>query len=459
MTTVGAATSCAKLIIAAGGIVEKQTPQGIRIAVVLRDRYGEEWALPKGKPKEEDNNSFEATALREVNEETGCRAVITGFAGTTSYYHDRAPKTVFFWRMLATDEGRFTPSKEIKKLEWLTPGQAMHRLTHQEERRLVAGVYDKKDDIDIYLPTFARLGRTASLIFTRITAMHRWQRLSATIDAYALELDCRENALRGRHTSSVPCLAEARQALRRARQVLDGHGDIDKGWKYLYAAQRMEILAMEQAQLRTKAIVLLNEAEKMTGWRKDTVRALLGEVESGAVVNAEHVLQASLIIDEHYMNQAYKDGLLRTHIVNLALLLLLQVAFLSVYFSQIKGVFSSTTELALTDEWMFAAVMFFGLMGGTVSAIISAPTTTKSTRVPEMAGTIRVTMLRILMGMVSALLIVMIVKSGIGAQLFNQEIFAKLEKTNYFLLLAAFVAGFSERLVLRSIRLFVDNKP
>lgn len=216
---------------------------------------------------------------------------------------------------------------------------------------------------------------------------------------------------------------------------------------------------MEQAQLRTKAIVLLNEAEKMTGWRKDTVRALLGEVESGAVVNAEHVLQASLIIDEHYMNQAYKDGLLRTHIVNLAMLLLLQVAFLSVYFSEIKGVFSSTTELALTDEWMFAAVMFFGLMGGTVSAILSAPTTTKSTRVPEMAGTIRVTMLRILMGMVSALLIVMIVKSGIGAQLFNQEIFAKLEKTNYFLLLAAFVAGFSERLVLRSIRLFVDNKP
>jgi hypothetical protein len=252
---------------------------------------------------------------------------------------------------------------------------------------------------------------------------------------------------------------EAREALHKARLVLDRQGDIDKGWKYLLVAQRMEIFSMEQGQFRTKAIVLLNESEKLTGWRKDTVRDLLGEVKNGAAITSEDVFQAALIIDEHYMNQAYKDGLLRTHIVNLALILLMEIGFISLNFSQIKGVFSSTTELALTDDWMFVAVMFFGLLGGTVSAILTAPTATRSTRVPEMANTIRVTMLRILMGMVSALLIVMIVKSGFGAQLFNKEIFEKLEKTNYFLLLAAFAAGFSERLVLRSIRLFVDKKP
>lgn len=457
MTTVETALACAKLIIAAGGIVEKQTPQGIRIAVILRNRYGEEWALPKGK--QEEGEPLEETALREVGEETGCQAMITGFAGTSSYYHGNAPKAVFFWKMRAAGDCRFTPSEEIKKLEWLTPLEAIHRLSHDEEKKLVAGLYDKKDDIDIYLPTFARLGKTAGLIFTRITSLHRWQRLSATIDSYALELNCREKIFRARQSGCAPCLEEARQALHQARQALDGQGDIDKGWKYLFAAQRMEILSMEPDQLRTKAIVLLNESGKLTGWRKDTVGDLLGEVESGAAVTAENVLQAALIIDEHYMNQAYKDSLLRTHIVNLALILLLQVAFISCYFSQIKAVFSPTTELALSDNWMFAAVMFFGLLGGTVSAILSAPASPGSTRVPEMAHTIRVTMLRILMGMVSALLIVMIIKSGIGAQLFNKEIFDKLGNTNYFLLLTAFVAGFSERLVLRSIRLFVDIKP
>ncbi|MCK9295846.1 MAG: NUDIX hydrolase [Desulfobulbaceae bacterium] len=457
MTSVEAALACAKLIIAAGGIVEKQTPQGIRIAVILRNRYGEEWALPKGK--QEEGESLEETALREVSEETGCQGMITGFAGTSSYYHGNAPKAVFFWKMRATEGCRFTPSEEIKKLEWLTPPEAIHRLSHAEEKELVAGLYDKKDDIDIYLPTFARWGKTAGLIFTRTTSMQRWRRLSATIDSYALELNCREKVFRARQTCCVTCLEEARQALHQARQALDGQGDIDKGWKYLFAAQRMEILSMEQGQLQSKAIVLLNESEKLTGWRKDTVRDLLGEVECGAALTAENVFQAALIIDEHYMNQAYKDGLLRTHIVNLALILLLQVAFISYSFNQIKRVFSSTTELALSDNWMFVAVMFFGLLGGTVSAILSAPSATRSTRVPEMAHTIRVTLLRILMGMVSALLIVMIIKSGVGAQLFNKVIFESLGKTNYFLLLAAFVSGFSERLVLRSIRLFVDKKP
>ncbi|MBU0908893.1 MAG: hypothetical protein KJ717_04940, partial [Proteobacteria bacterium] len=207
------------------------------------------------------------------------------------------------------------------------------------------------------------------------------------------------------------------------------------------------------------AIVLYNESEKLTGWRKEAVRDLLADVENGAAMNSENVFQAALVIDENYMNQAYKDGLLRSHVVYLALILLVQISFLSFNFSQIKRVFSSATELPLSDDWMFVSVMVFGLLGGTVSAIVSAPTASKSTRVPEMAHTIRVTMLRILMGMVSALLIVMIIKSGIGAQVFNKDIFDKLGKTNYFLLLAAFVSGFSERLVLRSIRLFVDKKP
>jgi len=84
------------VIRAAGGIVWKETPEGRKVAVVHRARYGD-WCLPKGKLKE--NESWEEAALREVKEETGCDARITGVAGSVSYDVKGTPKTVRFFTM------------------------------------------------------------------------------------------------------------------------------------------------------------------------------------------------------------------------------------------------------------------------------------------------------------------------------------------------------------------------
>ena len=85
-------TGNVKLITAAGGIVEKRTPDGIKIALVYRELYGSEWALPKGK--QEKGESLEQTALREVEEETGCAARIIEYGGCIRYYHGKSPKKV-----------------------------------------------------------------------------------------------------------------------------------------------------------------------------------------------------------------------------------------------------------------------------------------------------------------------------------------------------------------------------
>jgi len=50
--------------------------------LIIRNRFGE-WVLPKGKV--EAGETVEEAALREVEEETGIRAVVLGTAGTTSY--------------------------------------------------------------------------------------------------------------------------------------------------------------------------------------------------------------------------------------------------------------------------------------------------------------------------------------------------------------------------------------
>jgi ADP-ribose pyrophosphatase YjhB (NUDIX family) len=63
---------------AAGGLLWREDPSGPRIALVHRPRRSD-WSLPKGKL--DDRESWEEAALREVQEETGCEARITGFAG------------------------------------------------------------------------------------------------------------------------------------------------------------------------------------------------------------------------------------------------------------------------------------------------------------------------------------------------------------------------------------------
>jgi 8-oxo-dGTP diphosphatase len=125
-----------EVIEAAGGIVEQASSQGLLIAVVYRDRYGGEWGLPKGK--RQAGESWQETALREVQEEIGLSPVIVDIAGATAYLAKGVPKLVLYWRMRVDRATQpFAPNEEVKKLAWLTPEQATKRLTHREEVDLV----------------------------------------------------------------------------------------------------------------------------------------------------------------------------------------------------------------------------------------------------------------------------------------------------------------------------------
>jgi len=120
----------------AGGLVWRDDPDGRKLAVIHRPKK-RDWSLPKGRL--EEGESFMAAALREVAEETGCEARIEEFAGFALYPAKGAPKLVLFWHM-AVRGGRFRPSDEVDRLEWLTPGEALRRLDHPAERRVVESV-------------------------------------------------------------------------------------------------------------------------------------------------------------------------------------------------------------------------------------------------------------------------------------------------------------------------------
>jgi 8-oxo-dGTP diphosphatase len=124
--------------VAAGGLLERQMADGLRLAVVLRTRYGD-WVLPKGKP--DGKETLEETALREVREETGCDARIVGPGYAIEYLVNRAPKMVTFFRMEYVAQGFPIDPSEISEVVWLSLSRVMERLTYETERAVVRRAY------------------------------------------------------------------------------------------------------------------------------------------------------------------------------------------------------------------------------------------------------------------------------------------------------------------------------
>ena len=124
----------ADLIEAAGGLLQRDSPRGKEVLVIHRARY-DDWTLPKGKLQ--PGERWQEAAAREVGEETGYQAEVTGFAGSVSYTVRGVPKVVRFWHMAPVGDREFRPSEEVDQVEWLTAQEAIERLTYPKESDLV----------------------------------------------------------------------------------------------------------------------------------------------------------------------------------------------------------------------------------------------------------------------------------------------------------------------------------
>ena len=109
---------------AAGGIVLRDG----RVLVVHRPRY-DDWSLPKGKLKL--GESWEAAALREVEEETSLRCRLGELAGSTRY----GLREVRYFRMTCDGEPR--PQSEVDEVRWVPLDEAAALLTHARDVELL----------------------------------------------------------------------------------------------------------------------------------------------------------------------------------------------------------------------------------------------------------------------------------------------------------------------------------
>jgi 8-oxo-dGTP pyrophosphatase MutT (NUDIX family) len=123
----------------AGGVVVRDD----EVVVIVPRRRGSQGLRVLGLPKghlDGDESELEA-AVREVREETGVDAEPVGKLGEISYTYERhghlIDKRVAFY-LLAYRSGELDHDHEIEHVEWMPLSEAVHSLTYEGEREMVA---------------------------------------------------------------------------------------------------------------------------------------------------------------------------------------------------------------------------------------------------------------------------------------------------------------------------------
>jgi 8-oxo-dGTP diphosphatase len=235
------------LIRLAGGILWRDEPGGSPLAVIHRPRQSD-WSLPKGRLDE--GESWEEAALREVEEETACRAKIVSFAGAAIYVPRRAPRLVLYWHMALEQEGPFQPGKEVDELAWLDPARAIDRLDHQGERRL--------------------LQRSAA----RIPAVRARAPAAPASELAAARADVVRRLLAVGARDEVAGLGPALDLFDQAEDAV-ARGDSRAAQALVAEARRLSLLSLGEPELSLRARALREEARALPPGPRRAIRRLL----------------------------------------------------------------------------------------------------------------------------------------------------------------------------------------
>ncbi|HYM58634.1 MAG TPA: NUDIX hydrolase [Solirubrobacteraceae bacterium] len=126
---------------AAGGVVWRRDGGRVEVVVVHRPRY-DDWSLPKGKLNA--GESWEAAALREVQEEVGLRCRLGDELPPIAYEDAKGrAKTVRYWLMEPSGEAAFEPNEEVDDVRWLEAEEAVALLSYPRDAELVGAALER----------------------------------------------------------------------------------------------------------------------------------------------------------------------------------------------------------------------------------------------------------------------------------------------------------------------------
>ncbi len=120
-------------VVSAGGVIYRAVGNGFEVALILNDDY---WCLPKGLI--EEGETLEATASREVREETGLVGEFVGKIGEIGYSFFRKKrylKTVHFYLFKCVGGSVDAHDSEVDEARWFSISEALSTLTYPNEKK------------------------------------------------------------------------------------------------------------------------------------------------------------------------------------------------------------------------------------------------------------------------------------------------------------------------------------
>jgi 8-oxo-dGTP pyrophosphatase MutT (NUDIX family) len=123
-----------------GGLVHRLNGGAVEVVLCGR-RSPALWGLPKGTP--EPGETSEDTARREVMEETGLRAAVSGFIDSIEYWFVRPTdgvrcyKSVAFYLMSPIGGDISLHDREFDMVQWFPAEEALRTLTYANETKIV----------------------------------------------------------------------------------------------------------------------------------------------------------------------------------------------------------------------------------------------------------------------------------------------------------------------------------
>ena len=270
----------------------------------------------------------------------------------------------------------------------------------------------------------------------RLLGRAKWDRLRTGLPLSADEATARLRHGQAGDIESTVEWYQRHSALRATAVARAEDHDLNGAWTALKAASRELLWAYDDAELAQEAARVRAEAsDKLRGWRRTCIIEAIDD--AAPQPSLRTVLECRRVLDDGLDNSYLKSAMLRERLavssVSLFVGLVLVFAF--------AGVVGDPEPNLLANVPSALLVGSLGAVGATLSALFSLRDQELVARIPDLQQSWLLIPLRPLIGAASALVMVLILQSGVaGLQLDSRAALA-----------AAVGAGFSERWATRAV--------